>query len=134
MLGSSTLGLCCGTTPHDPFREKSLIILLRLTLFIKHVPRIIYTPDCKLPFIQLMNEIWGTLKDGGIFFSFTPAYPFKAAFNDPMHVNYITEETFDYFNDGIRLGSMYGFTGKFKVLEQYRTHTHLVSILKKIKI
>lgn len=160
---SITLDLGCGANPRNPFQaniewgidiredldrkvksvdltinpipfEGSTFDYITAYDFIEHVPRIIYTPDCRFPFIQLMNEIWRTLKDGGIFFSFTPVYPFKAAFNDPTHVNYITEETFDYFNDGIRLGSMYGFTGKFKVLEQYRTHTHLVSILKKIKI
>jgi SAM-dependent methyltransferase len=160
---STTLDLGCGANPRNPFQANikwgidiredldHKIKSVDLTIhsipfedrtfdyitafdFIEHIPRIIYAPDCRFPFIQLMNEIWRTLKEGGIFFSFTPVYPFKAAFNDPTHVNYITEETFDYFNDGIRLGSMYGFTGKFKVLEQYRTHTHLISILKKIKV
>ncbi|MBU3558295.1 class I SAM-dependent methyltransferase [Polynucleobacter sp. Nonnen-W13] len=160
---STTLDLGCGANPRNPFQANikwgidiredldHKIKSVDLTIhsipfedrtfdyitafdFIEHVPRIIYAPDCRFPFIQLMNEIWRTLKEGGIFFSFTPVYPFKAAFNDPTHVNYITEETFDYFNDGIRLGSMYGFTGKFTVLEQYRTHTHLISILKKVKV
>lgn len=160
---STTLDLGCGANPRNPFQANikwgidiredldRKIKSVDLTIhsipfedrtfdyitafdFIEHVPRIIYAPDCRFPFIQLMNEIWRTLKEGGIFFSFTPVYPFKAAFNDPTHVNYITEETFDYFNDGIRLGSMYGFTGKFTVLEQYRTHTHLISILKKVKV
>jgi len=81
-----------------------------------------------------MNEIWRTLKDGGIFFSLTSVYPFKTAFSDPTHVNYITEETFQYFNNGSRLASIYGFSGAFKVLEQYRTDTHLISILQKIKV
>lgn len=160
---STTLDLGCGANPRNPFQANikwgidiredldHKIKSVDLTIhsipfedrtfdyitafdFIEHVPRIIYAPDCRFPFIQLMNEIWRTLKEGGHFFSFTPVYPFKAAFNDPTHVNYITEETFDYFNDGIRLGSMYGFTGKFTVLEQYRTHTHLISILKKVKV
>jgi len=102
--------------------------------FIEHVPRIIYAPDCRFPFIQLMNEIWRTLRVDGLFFSLTPVYPFKTAFSDPTHVNYITEETFQYFNDSSRLASIYGFSGSFKVLEQYRTDTHLISILQKIKV
>jgi SAM-dependent methyltransferase len=160
---STALDLGCGTAPRNPFQANTQwgidiredldhrIKSVDLTInpipfeantfdyitaydFIEHVPRIIYAPDCRFPFIQLMNEIWRTLKEGGIFFSFTPVYPFKTAFNDPTHVNYITEETFDYFNDGSRLASMYGFSGAFKVLEQYRTHTHLISILQKVKV
>jgi len=157
------LDLGCGTTPRNPFQENTQwgidiredldhkIKSVDLTInsipfedrafdyitafdFVEYVPRIIYAPDCRFPFIQLMNEIWRTLKDGGIFFSLTSVYPFKTAFSDPTHVNYITEETFQYFNDGLRLASIYGFSGAFKVLEQYRTDTHLISILQKIKV
>lgn len=163
LADSTTLDLGCGTIPRNPFQantqwgidiredldrkiksvdltikpipfEASTFDYITAYDFIEHVPRIIYAPDCRFPFIQLMDEIWRTLKVGGIFFSFTPVYPFKTAFNDPTHVNYITEETFDYFNDGTRLASMYGFSGAFKVLEQYRTNTHLISILQKVKV
>lgn len=98
--------------------------------FIGHVPRVIYALDCRFPFIQLMNEVWRTLNVGGIFFH-TPAYPFRTAFSDPTHVNYITEETFQYFNNQSRLAAMYGFNGAFTVLEQYRTDSHLISVLQK---
>lgn len=163
LLGSTALDLGCGTTPRNPFQantqwgidiredldrrirsvdltinpipfEDSTFDYITAFDFIEHVPRIIYAPDCRFPFIQLMNEIWRTLKEGGIFFSLTPVYPFKTAFSDPTHVNYITEETFQYFNDSSRLASIYGFSGSFKVLEQYRTDTHLISILQKNKI
>ena len=43
--------------------------------FLEHIPRLIYLPQRRLPFIELMNEIWRTLKPGGIFFSHTPIYP-----------------------------------------------------------
>jgi hypothetical protein len=47
-----------------------------------------------------MNEIFRTLKPGGIFFSKTPAYPISAVFSDPTHVNNITADTFPlYFDD-----------------------------------
>lgn len=78
-----------------------------------------------------MNEIWRTLKYQGIFFSHTPMYPFRTAFGDPTHVNFVTEETFQYFNDQSTLAEMYGFKGAFKVLEQYRTDSHLISVLQK---
>ncbi|MBU3560669.1 class I SAM-dependent methyltransferase [Polynucleobacter sp. MWH-Hall10] len=160
---SVTLDLGCGTIPRNPFQANTQwgidiredldrkVKNVDLTInpipfedrafdyitafdFIEHVPRIIYAPNCRFPFIQLMNEIWRTLKEEGIFFSLTPVYPFKTAFSDPTHVNYITEETFQYFNDSSRLATTYGFCGAFKVLEQYRTDTHLISILQKMKV
>lgn len=162
LMGSSTLDIGCGMIPRNPFQAndqwgidirenldnniKSVDLNINpipfsdetfnyITAFdfIEHVPRVIYAPDCRFPFIQLMNEVWRTLKVGGIFFSHTPAYPFRTAFSDPTHVNYITEETFQYFNNESKLASMYGFNGAFKVLEQYRTDSHLISVLQKAK-
>lgn len=43
--------------------------------FIEHIPRVIYSPECRFPFVSLMNEILRVLKPGGIFFHkprFTP--------------------------------------------------------------
>jgi len=80
-----------------------------------------------------MNEVWRTLKKDGIFFSHTPVYPLRTAFGDPTHVNFITEETFLYFDDQKNLASIYGFTGAFKVLEQVRTDSHLISVLQKVE-
>jgi SAM-dependent methyltransferase len=159
---STTLDIGCGTTPRNPFdAETQFGIDIRedlaqniksvdLTLhpipfgdcefdyitafdFIEHVPRVIYAPDCRFPFVQLMNEVWRTLKKDGIFFSHTPVYPLRTAFGDPTHVNFITEETFLYFDDQKNLASMYGFTGAFKVLEQVRTDSHLISVLQKVE-
>lgn len=158
---SSTLDIGCGIIPRNPFKAdlqfgidiredlKRNIKSVDLTIhpipfgddtfdyitafdFIEHVPRVIYAPNCRFPFVQLMNEIWRTLKKDGIFFSHTPVYPFRTAFGDPTHVNFITEETFYYFDNEKTLASMYGFTGAFKVLEQGRTDSHLISVLKKI--
>ena len=163
LIESTTLDIGCGTIPRNPFQAntqwgidiredldnniKSVDLNINpipfsdktfdyITAFdfIEHVPRVIYAPDCRFPFIQLMNEVWRTLKIGGIFFSHTPVYPFRTAFSDPTHVNYITEETFQYFNNESRLATMYGFNGAFKVLEQYRTDSHLISVLQKTEI
>ena len=96
-----------------------------------------------------MNEVYRTLKPGGLFLSFTPAYPVVDAFSDPTHVNIITEKTFpEYFTN--QLGaSIYGFTGRFELVGQ-KWHdwiswplaispgvnnpgqTHLLTLLKKI--
>ena len=101
--------------------------------FLEHVPRVIYLPERRFPFVQLMNEIWRTLKPGGIFFSHTPLFPFSPVFRDPTHVNIITDETFPlYFDDKLMWAKMYGFNGAFKVLDQFVKEPHLVSILQKV--
>lgn len=101
--------------------------------FLEHIPRLIYMPHRRLPFIELMNEIWRTLKPGGIFFSHTPIYPYASAFRDPTHVNILTVETFPlYFDDDYKWGSIYGFSGQFKILEQVIKEPHLISILQKV--
>lgn len=82
--------------------------------FIEHVPRILYT-DGKtvLPFINLMNEIWRTLKPNGIFYAVTPAFPNPEAFQDPTHVNIITNKTHEYFCGKNCYARNYGFQGEF---------------------
>jgi SAM-dependent methyltransferase len=160
-LNSRTLDLGCGEVPRNPFQAEHFYgIDIRENLgngikaadlvtspipfesntfdrvtafdFIEHIPRIIYAPDKKFPFVNLMNEIWRVLKPDGIFLSSTPIYPFSPAFRDPTHVNFITDETFAlYFDNQYRLASMYGFQGAFEVLYQGRNGASLVSLLKK---
>ncbi len=103
--------------------------------FIEHVPRILYTPERRFPFICIMNEIFRVLKTGGLFLSFTPAFPKAPAWRDPTHVNIITDETFPlYFCEPEYSARMYGFNGNFSLLEQRwdPDNIHLISILKKI--
>lgn len=85
--------------------------------FIEHIPRqmlSLETGKSRLPFIELMNEIWRVLKPDGIFYAVTPAYPSAAAFQDPTHVNIITKETHTYFCGDEPMGNMYGFNGRFE--------------------
>ena len=85
--------------------------------FLEHVPRVLPTPDglsTRFPFIELMNEIHRVLRPGGILYALTPCYPAYEAFQDPTHVNIMTEKTHLYFTGANPLGRMYGFSGQFE--------------------
>jgi SAM-dependent methyltransferase len=100
--------------------------------FIEHIPRVLYLPERRNSFVELMNEVWRVLVVGGKFISVTPAYPNPAAFVDPTHVNIITEQTFPlYFDDTNRWASMYGFKGSFKITSQAWHGAHLVTVCEK---
>jgi SAM-dependent methyltransferase len=87
--------------------------------FIVHVPRGVYCPERRNSFIELMSEIWRVLKPHGLFFSITPAYPHPEVFQDPTHVNIITENTFPaYFCFAEPWAKQYGFRGRFNFTSQ----------------
>jgi hypothetical protein len=75
------------------------------------------------------------VKPGGVFFAKTPAYPFSQVFQDPTHVNVITEETFPvYFCSGAShpLARAYGFKGAFELISQkWWGGAWLISLLRK---
>lgn len=158
---ASSLDIGCGTQPKNPFQAQQLfgldirenpqknIKFADLTIdsipfpdesfdyitahdFIEHVPRVIYMPTRRFPFVELMNEVWRALRPGGIFLSVTPIYPYSPSFRDPTHVNIISHETFPmYFCGKSRLAAMYGFRGSFTILKQGVRPPHLVSLLRK---
>jgi len=102
--------------------------------FIEHIPRVIYLPQRKFPFVDLMSEIYRVLKPGGKFLSHTPAFPYSPAWRDPTHVNIITTETFPmYFDSEKCWAKIYGFKGGFEIEKQYwhNNKVNLVSILRK---
>ena len=104
--------------------------------FIEHIPRIIETNGkTRLSFIELMNEVHRVLKPNGLFLHTTPAFPSKAAFQDPTHVNIITEDTFpEYFTSPNPGASMYGFNGYFELVDQkWKSMTWLVCLLRAVK-
>jgi SAM-dependent methyltransferase len=91
------------------------------------------------PFVSLMNEIYRCLKVGGVFLSYTPAYPYSSSFSDPTHVNIITEDTFpNYFSSDpfgrwdVPMAKIYGFYGNFVLIKQFWIKDHLVTILGKL--
>jgi SAM-dependent methyltransferase len=88
--------------------------------FLEHIPRTDRSPSGESinPFIEMMNEIHRILKPGGIFISLTPCFPSPAAFTDPTHVNFISEETHLYFSGpNYAKAKGYGFTGEFNIIE-----------------
>ncbi len=87
--------------------------------FLEHVPRVLPTADgadTRFPFIELMNEIWRVLKEGGRFYASTPVYPAPQVFVDPTHVNVLTNETHGYFTRPALGAGVYGFKGDFALL------------------
>jgi SAM-dependent methyltransferase len=85
--------------------------------FLEHIPRQAIDFDkklIKLPFIELMNEIHRVLKPNGLFYAVTPSYPSEEAFQDPTHVNIITDRTHQYFCNS---NGNYGFKGNFEAVE-----------------
>lgn len=108
--------------------------------FIEHIPRVLtdHNHNTRFPFVELMNEIWRTLKHNGTFYALTPAFPNPAAFQDPTHVNIITERTHEYFCEGRRYGQYYGFNGQFEVIRVKWVHPRFAThndetLLDKIK-
>ena len=101
-----------------PFEENTFDYISGFD-FLEHIPRILYIGrERKQPFIDVMSEIWRVLKPGGETFFATPAYPHPQAFQDPQHVNFITEESIQYFAGYYRgLTQEYGFKGNFEVVQ-----------------
>lgn len=86
--------------------------------FFEHIPRVLPTADgraTRVPFVELMNEVWRVLKAGGLLYASTPAFPHPMAFQDPTHVNVITRDTHLYFTRPHLLARIYGFRGEFIV-------------------
>ena len=158
---TQSLDLGCGTTPRNPFqasiskgididpRNQPNIMSCDLSIasiplescscdfitafdFIEHIPRVaIIDSHTRLPFINLMNEIHRVLKPGGLFFSQTPAYPCKEAFQDPTHVNIITEDTFPLYFCDKAWAKMYGFQGSFELIAQEWCRPSLLTLIQK---
>lgn len=167
MTISRTLDLGCGAKPRNPFqatqaygidiRDVGLEHVRQADLavepipfpddnfefvtafdFVEHIPRVLYNPERRNPFIELMNEVYRVLKPNGTFYSVTPAFPHAAAFMDPTHVNIIAEGTFPmYFGDSqpdAPWGSIYGFKGAFHTISESWDGIHLVTSLQKIAV
>jgi SAM-dependent methyltransferase len=60
--------------------------------------------------IRVMEELWRITKSGGMVHIQVPYYNSAGAFQDPTHVKFFTERTFDYFTvDGTTELSHYNY-------------------------
>lgn len=165
-----SVDLGCGASPKNPFNASKVVgvdkvsfpnvLVADLALdkiplpdsscdfisafdFIEHIPRVLYKDKVENPFINLMNDVYRCLKDGGLFFHKTPAYPKQEAFMDPTHVNIITERTMIYFAKVLDsnnrdvyeflrpIAASYGITTSFTLLRSEWDGFHLIQVLRK---
>ncbi len=91
--------------------------------FLEHVPRVLPTADgrgTRFPFVELMNEIWRVLVPGGLFYGQTPGFPHAMAFQEPTHVNIVTDKSHIYFTRPELRARPYGFRGEFEIVRVLR--------------
>ena len=153
---SISLDLGCGETIRNPYQANTVVgldleqadlaiqpIPYRDDLFdfvtaydfLEHIPRLLYLPQRRYPFVELMSEIWRVMRVGGKFLSSTPAFPHAPAFQDPTHVNIITPLTFaEYFDDEKTWAKQYGFKGKFHINNMRYHGPHLIAELEKVSV
>lgn len=99
---------------------------------LEHIPRVLNSRDkTTFPFVYLMNEIWRVLKNGGLFYSKTPCFPMKEAFQDPTHINIMTEDTLSLYFSGNAWARIYGFEGSFTLVEEGWVNSHYFCVLQK---
>lgn len=99
---------------------------------LEHIPRVSYRDGVtEFPFISLMNEIFRVLKKDGVFFSAQPCYPSKSAFQDPTHVNIMTEDTIHLYFCEPAWARIYGYVGTFSLLDDGWCGEKYFSFIKK---
>jgi len=86
---------------------------------LEHIPRVAGSGvETQFPFVNLMNEIFRVLKPGGVLFAIQPVFPSKEAFQDPTHVNIMSEDTLTLYFCEHSWARIYGFTGSFEMLDE----------------
>lgn len=115
-----------------PF-ERQYFDLVTAYDLLEHIPRVARKEDgTYFPFLELMNEVWRVLRVGGYFYSFTPCYPTPQAFQDPTHVNIMTEETLRLYFAEPAWARIYGYHGQFKLISEGWKDGHYFCLLEKV--
>lgn len=100
-----------------PFDNKKFDFVTAFDV-LEHIQRVTLIEGKTIfPFISLMNEIFRILKPGGIFFSIQPVYPSKSVFQDPTHVNIMSEDTLDFYFCSKSWARIYGYEGSFEMIK-----------------
>ena len=99
--------------------------------FLEHIPRWERAvTGVRFPLVELFGEIFRVLEPGGLFYSQTPVFPMREAFQDPTHVNPMTARTFRLYFAGPCWARIYGFTGRFEILEIGNRKGHLICLMR----
>lgn len=102
---------------------------------LEHIPRVLVVNNKTLfPFVNLFNEVWRVLKPGGYFFTSTPCFPYKEVFQDPTHVNTMTEDTIQLYFTGNYWARIYGFHGSFELIKDGWNGSHYLCMVRKSNI
>jgi SAM-dependent methyltransferase len=99
---------------------------------LEHIQRVTNeNGETRFPLIQLMNEVFRVLKPGGVFFNMQPCYPCKEAFQDPTHINIMTEDTMQLYFCEQAWARIYGYVGSFVMLDDGWLGSEYFSFIKK---
>lgn len=100
--------------------------------FLEHIPRWERNQgSIRFPFLDLIDDVHRVLEPGGLFYSETPAFPMREAFQDPTHVNIVTRETFSHYISGPTWARQYGFSARFELLFIGWRVGHLIALMQR---
>lgn len=116
IVAAPGVDVVCDLVHGIPFADDAFDELLAVD-FVEHIPA--------GKTIAFMNEAWRVLAPGGVLRIHVPSAPGITACQDPTHVSFWNEETFDYFEDGHprreRFGCSYGVHARFRRRSLRRT-------------
>ena len=117
-----------------PFEDNSIDYISAYDV-LEHIPRVTIENNKTIyPFINLMNEIYRVLKDDGVFFNTQPCYPSSSAFQDPTHINIMSEDTIELYFCKKNWAHIYGFNGSFEMLRDGWIGSSYFSLIKKVAL
>lgn len=118
-------------TDKIPFKDEYFDVITAFDV-LEHIPRVSSSDSgTNFPFVNAMNEAWRVLKINGLFYSETPCFPMKEAFQDPTHVNIMTEDTLRLYFAERAWARIYGFKGSFRLVKEGWKGSHYFCVLQK---